>query len=77
LCKQLPDANLIQIDLKNNLSLTERGKAFASWLVKNGRKAEYFWSQKGSWGNRAEWMKKTGVRERLAGQTSPKFPPGN
>lgn len=64
LCKQLPDANLLQIDLKNSLSLTERGKAFASWLIKNGRKAEYFWSQKGAWGNRPEWMKKSGVRER-------------
>jgi hypothetical protein len=63
LCKQLPDANLLQIDLKNNLSLTERGKSFVSWLIKNGRKAEYFWSKKGSWGTRPTWMQ---TREREA-----------
>jgi predicted nucleotide-binding protein len=66
LCKQLPDANLIQIDLKDNLSLTERGKVFASWLVKNGRKAEYFWSQKGTWGVRPEWMKQTALKEKFS-----------
>ncbi|MBI3416511.1 MAG: nucleotide-binding protein [Verrucomicrobia bacterium] len=71
LCKQLPDANLLQIDLKNNLSLTERGKAFASWLVKNGRKAEYFWSQKGTWGVRPDWMKQTAIKEKFSAMNTP------
>ena len=71
LCKQLPDANLLNIDLKNNLSLTERGKAFASWLIKNSRKSEYFWSQKGTWGKRPQWMQQSGVRERYSIGQSP------
>jgi len=50
LCNKLPDAGLLSIDLRNNVTLTERGKAFAQWLIDNGHKAEYFRSDVGSWG---------------------------
>ena len=52
MCKQLPDADLIKQDLRNKVTLTQRGKLYASWLIKNGRKADYFWSMQGEWGER-------------------------
>ena len=58
LCKLLPDAQLLQQDLKSNITLTERGHEYAKWLVSNRRKADYFASSKASWGTRAEWMSK-------------------
>lgn len=56
LCKQIPDADIFQQSLKGELTLTERGKEYAAWLIKNGRKADYFRSRFGSWGNRPDWM---------------------
>jgi hypothetical protein len=50
LCKKLPDAGLLQIDLRNRVTLTERGKQFVQWLVDNGHKAMYFQSAVGGWG---------------------------
>lgn len=32
-------------------SITEQGHEFAMWLIKKGRKADYFWCNQGSWGN--------------------------
>ncbi len=32
------------------ISLTDEGKLFAKWLIRKGRKADYFWSPVGSWG---------------------------
>ena len=54
LCKKLPDAGLLSIDLKDNLSLTDRGRNFAQWLIDNGHKAVYFTSPAGTWGDRPE-----------------------
>lgn len=54
LCKQIPDADICQQNLKGELSLTERGKEYAAWLIKNGRKADYFRSRVGSWGQRPD-----------------------
>lgn len=51
LCKKLPDAGLLKIDLRNNVTLTDRGHAFAQWLIDNGHKAEYFASDIGTWGD--------------------------
>jgi hypothetical protein len=51
LCNKLPDADLLQADLRNNVSLTDRGKKFAQWLMDNGHKADYFRSEVGSWGD--------------------------
>jgi hypothetical protein len=56
LCKQIPDADIFQQSLKGELTLTERGKEYAAWLIKNGRKADYFRSRLGSWGQRADWL---------------------
>jgi hypothetical protein len=52
LCRRLPDAGLLQQDLRNNVSLTERGHEFANWLIERGHKAEFFESQLGGWGER-------------------------
>lgn len=76
LCKQLPDADLLKQDLRNMISLTPRGKEFASWLIKNGRKADYFRSQHGTWGERASWMNKPGAPDIFKMATVATNPPG-
>lgn len=50
LCSRLPDAGLLEADLRNNVSLTARGHQFAQWLIENGHKATYFQSNVGTWG---------------------------
>lgn len=52
LCKKVPDANLLTVDLRDNVSLTQRGDEFAKWLVETGKKALYFHCPLGSWGKR-------------------------
>jgi hypothetical protein len=51
LCTKLPDSGLLQQDLRNNVSLTSRGKEFAQWLLERGHKANSFRSDLGSWGD--------------------------
>ncbi len=51
LCDSLPDAGLLQIDLRSMVSLTSRGRAFAQWLVEHEYKADDFRSEFGEWGN--------------------------
>tara|TARA_R110002049_G_scaffold277666_1_gene456232 strand:+ start:100 stop:1062 length:963 start_codon:yes stop_codon:yes gene_type:complete len=50
LCDKLPDAGLLQINLRNVVTLTERGKAFGQWLIDNGHKADFFRSDVCQWG---------------------------
>jgi hypothetical protein len=50
LCKKLPDAGLLQVDLRDNVTLTPRGHEFARWLIENGKKASYFHCDLGTWG---------------------------
>ncbi len=50
LCGKLPDSGLLTVDLRNRVSLTERGRDFAQWLIDNGHKADYFRSNVGNWG---------------------------
>lgn len=52
LCERLADADLLTADLRGRVSLTERGRAFAEWLEESGYKAQYFWSDIGTWGER-------------------------
>ncbi len=54
LCNKLADADIVQCDLKYHVSLTERGKEYAQWLIERGHKATYFNSDLGSWGERPE-----------------------
>lgn len=54
LCQQLPDAGLLSLDLRGNLTLTDRGHEFADWLVKRGYKSSYFESPIGGWGVKPE-----------------------
>ena len=54
LCERLADAGLLTVDLRGRVSLSERGRAFAEWLAESGYKAQYFWSDIGSWGNRPD-----------------------
>jgi hypothetical protein len=56
LCKKLPDAGLLQQDLRGRVTLTQRGREFATWLTENGHKAVFFQSDIGGWGERpADW----------------------
>ncbi len=50
LCNKFPDAGLLQVNLRNEVALTPRGKSFAQWLIDNGHKADYFRSDVGQWG---------------------------
>ncbi len=50
LCKNLADASLLEINLRDQVTLTHRGHEFAEWLVRNGHKAMYFESAVGGWG---------------------------
>ncbi len=50
LVTKLPDAGILTIDLRNMISLTNRGREYVSWLLENGYKAEYFISDFGGWG---------------------------
>lgn len=52
LCQRLADADLLSADLRGRVSLTERGRAFAEWLGESGYRAQYFWSDVGTWGER-------------------------
>ncbi|WP_419580860.1 TIR domain-containing protein [Stieleria magnilauensis] len=80
LCEKLPDAGLLGIDLRDQVSLTERGKQFAQWLVENGHKATYFLSDVGGWGERRgrpsfiipEGVKSTRRGPNMHGQRQPK-----
>ena len=52
LCKKLPDADLLSVDLRDNVSLTGRGHEYANWLVERGHKATFFECEYGGWGER-------------------------
>ena len=39
-------------------TLTPHGHTFAEWLIKKGRKCEFFWTNAGSWGTPSENSKK-------------------
>ena len=52
LCKQLPDARLLSLDLRGNVTLTDRGHDFAEWLIKRGHKSEWFETLPGGWGDK-------------------------
>lgn len=54
LCQQLPDAGLLNLDLRGNVTLTERGHDFADWLIRRGHKSSYFESPLGGWGTKSE-----------------------
>ena len=54
LCNKLPDAGLLDVDLRSNVTLTDRGKTFAQWLIDNGHKADYFRSDVGNWGEQPQ-----------------------
>ncbi len=55
-CSRLADAGLLAVDLRNRVSLSERGHAFAEWLAASGYRAFYFWSDVGTWGERPPGM---------------------
>jgi hypothetical protein len=50
MCDKLADADVIKIDLKNNVSLTDRGRNFAAWLIEHHYKAKAFKCVLGGWG---------------------------
>lgn len=54
LCKQLPDADLLHLDLRGNVTLTDRGNEFAEWLIKRGHKSAWFETPIGGWGDKPD-----------------------
>jgi hypothetical protein len=56
LCKQLADAHLLVPDLRGRIDLSQRGHAFAEWMIASGFKAQYFWCDLASWGDRPQSM---------------------
>lgn len=50
-CEKLAEAGLLQVNLKDEVTLTDRGKAFVAWL-KQRNFADYFDSSIGGWGDR-------------------------
>lgn len=55
LCEKMPDAGMLAQDLRFNVGLTDHGKVFAQWLIKNGYKAKAFISPLGSWGKASRY----------------------
>ena len=66
-CSRLADASLLLVDLRNRVTLSERGHAFAEWLVASDYRAHYFWSDIGTWGERP-----SGMREEEDIRTAPR-----
>lgn len=52
LCGKLADAGLLTQNLRGKVDLTERGHAFAEWLISSGYKLDYFKSDLGGWGTK-------------------------
>lgn len=52
MCRLLPDAGLLQQDLRGNVGLTPRGHEFAGWLIERGHKADFFETPLGTWGTK-------------------------
>ena len=50
MCRRLPDAGILEQDLRGNVSLTSRGENYADWLIASGNKAKYFVTDIGGWG---------------------------
>ena len=64
-CDQLADADLLTADLRGRVGLSERGHKFADWLKASGYKAQYFWSDIGTWGMRpALWKGRPHIKDR-------------
>lgn len=59
LCEKLPDAGLLSQDLKFNVGLTERGKSFVQWMIRQGYKAPSFITPLGQWGELSKFLKDT------------------
>lgn len=63
MCWKLADSGLLTPNLRGNVSLSERGHAFADWLVQSGCKVPHFWCDYGSWGTQAKPFKNIGDKE--------------
>ena len=52
LCGKLADADILQINLRNKITLSNRGREYVTWLIDNGYKCEFFESNIGGWDSR-------------------------
>jgi hypothetical protein len=50
--RKLEGTELLDMSDANIIRLTKRGSDLASWLIRNAHDAKYFYSNKGSWGNK-------------------------
>jgi hypothetical protein len=51
---KLADSGLLTADLRGYVNLSDRGHAFADWLMRSGYKQPHFWCDYGSWGTLAK-----------------------
>jgi hypothetical protein len=75
LCDKLPDAGLLQQDLRGRVTLTARGHSYSEWLLSRGFKVDFFTSAVGGWGDRpAESSPRMGRRV-MPEKAEPNAPP--
>jgi hypothetical protein len=51
-CRKLADAGILKTNLRDEVTLTERGKKYVAWLRERGHQADFFNSAVGGWGDR-------------------------
>jgi hypothetical protein len=49
--EKLINAGLVRFGGNRVLRLTDEGKLFAEWLIKKGRRSDFFWTPIGGWGD--------------------------
>jgi hypothetical protein len=64
ICDEIRDTGLLSKNMRDQVALAELGHQFAVWLTRNGKKAAYFNSTLGGWG------------EQPSGLPEPNVPPG-
>jgi hypothetical protein len=56
ICDEIGDTGLLTQDMRDRVTLTDMGHRFAAWLTRNGKKAPYFNSTLGGWGDRPDGL---------------------
>ena len=56
ICDEIRDTGLLSQDMRDQITLTDLGHRFATWLTKNEKKATYFKSTLGTWGRRPQGL---------------------
>ena len=67
ICDEIGDTGLLSQDMRNRVTLTDLGHRFAAWLIRNDKKAAYFNSTLGGWGDRPEALTQPDVTPGMPG----------